>query len=939
MEQTFLGPVIQKLAELLAEEANLLKGVHKEAGSLKDDLEIIQPFLKDAEAKLEKGELGDASKVWIKQLREKADHIEDVVDEYIHHLRTKICRPEHGFVHFVRKTCHFAKSIKPRHDIASEIQDIKGSLREIKERGQSFGLRPFEQGSSGKKTTNVDASTGLRLGSLYIKEDDLVGIDSKSKELISSLVEGPSTRVVTSLVGEGGIGKTTLAKKVYDDDEIKRHFDCRAWVTVSQSYNVEKILKIMKSQICHGIEKTLRDNGSTIEELIDLLRDCLETKRYVVVFDDVWERDFWEVIKHAFPTKNKADRIIITTRNASISNSIKETPFDIVHELKPLSSELVWELFCKKAFPFEPETQCPKELDHLSHEIIQKCNGLPLVIVAIAGLLSTKEKIEFEWRQVLDNLNYEFENNPQLTSVSTIIFFSYHDLPYHLKSCFLYFGMLPEDYSIFDQRLYRLWIAEGFIESRRGKTLEKVAQEYLNELINRNLVSCHTRFGFQRRCQVHDLMRDFILARVDELCFSQILDKGKARFKGKSRRLSVYNTTKDALEILRGSEIRSIIFNNVDELTESFAISLFKNFKLLKLLDFQGAPMHNIPKEVGNLFHLKYLSLHGTKVKFLPKSIGNLYNLQTLNLCNTLVEEIPKEINKLRNLQRLLAQRYSHEIECSLNSYGSVRIHEGIRCLEDLLTLTFVEANDDGVDFVKELGKLTKLETFGIGKVTAAMGKELGTSIGNMNHLEELFINSIREEETLDFNCILSPPCSLRFLSLRCRLEVFPNWISMLQNLTGLSLRFTRLIDEPLKHLKDLPNLAFIRLYQAYDGEELHFEEGGFRKLKEVLLGKLEGLKVVKIDRGTLPVLENFQVEACLLMQEIPSNIKHLQNLKSLIIKDMPREFVAGLQPNGGPHYSKIKHVPSVSIQYKYGEWTKFQSYKLGEPDLLQRLQ
>ena len=938
MAETFLGPVIEKLVDLLAEELKLLKGVHKEANSLKEELEIIQPFLKDAEAKLEKGELGDATKVWIKQLREKADHIEDVIDEYIHYLGTKLHHPESGFVHFLQKTCRCAKSIKPRYDIASEIQEIKESLQEIKERGQSYGLRPFEQGSSSKKITNVDASLGPRLSSLYVEDDDLVGIDSTSKELIRSLVEGPSTRRVISLAGEGGIGKSTLAKKVYDDDAVKRHFDCYAWITVSQSYSMEKVLKILKRQICSNKEQPMTAADS-IEELIDLLRNYLQTKRYVVVFDDVWEREFWEVIKHAFPNKTKGDRIIVTTRNNSIAYSIKETPLDLVQELKPWSWDLSWELFCKKAFPFEFERRCPQELEHLSREILRKCQGLPLVIAAIAGLLSAKEKLVFEWQRVLDNLNYEFENNPQLTSVSKILSFSYHDLPYHLKSCFLYFGMFPEDYSIFDQRLYRLWIAEGFIESRRDKTLEKIAQEYLNELINRNLVSFHIRFGFQRRCQVHDLMRDIILTRVDELCFSQIVDKSKARFKGKSRRLSVYSTTKDVLEIVRDSKVRSITFHNVHDLTESFVVSLFKNFKLLKLLDFEDAPLYNIPKEVGNLFHLKYLNLKSTKVKMLPKSIGNLYNLQTLNLFDTLVEELPIEINKLRKLQRLLAQRYNNENESSLNSYGCVRIHEGISCLEELQTLTLVEGYDEGVDFVKELERLTKLETLGIGKVTGAMVKALGISIGKMNHLEELFINSIREEEILDFSCILSPPRSLRFLSLRCRLEVLPSWISTLQNLRGLTLRFTRLTDEPLKHLKGLRNLTFIRLYQAYDGEELHFEVGGFQKLKEVRFENLKQLKVVKIERGALPLLELFHVEACLLMQEMPSDIQHLPNLKSLNIRDMPREFVAALLPNGGPHYWKIQNVPFVNIQYKHGGWTTFQSYKLGEPDLLKRLQ
>ena len=469
--------------------------------------------------------------------------------------------------------------------------------------------------------------------------------------------------------------------------------------------------------------------------------------------------------------------------------------------------------------------------------------------------------------------------------------------------------------------------------------MEQVAQEYLNELINRNLVSSNVQFGYQRRCQVHDLMRDIILTRADDLYFCQIFNKSKPRFNGTSRRLSVNNTTKDVLKIVGDSRIRTAILFNIDELTKSFVVSLFENFKLLKVLDFEDAPLYILPKEVGNLFNLKYLNLNGTKVRVLPKSIGNLYSLQTLNLFDTLVEEIPIEINKLRNLQHLLAQRFNNENECSLNSYGCVRIHEGIGCLEELQTLTFVEACDSGVDFVKELEMLMKLETLGIGKVTAEMGKALGNSIGKMIHLEELFINSIKDEEILDFTGISSPPPCLRYLSLRCRLQEFPNWISKLHSLRGLSLRFARLANEPLKHLKGLPNLAFIRLYQAFDGEELHFEEGGFQKLKELRLRKLEGLKVVKIDRGALPLLEEFDLGACPLMQEMPSDIVHLTNLKSLTITDMPKEFVAGLQANGGPHYWKIKHVPSVNFRFKRGGWTTYDVYQLGESNLLQRLQ
>ncbi|KAF4393863.1 hypothetical protein F8388_018354 [Cannabis sativa] len=274
-----------------------------------------------------------------------------------------------------------------------------------------------------------------------------------------------------------------------------------------------------------------------------------------------------------------------------------------------------------------------------------------------------------------------------------------------------------------------------------------------------------------------------------------------AKFKGRSRRLSVFSTTKDVLEIVRDSKVHSIIFHNIDQLTDSFVTGLFKELKLLKLLDFEDTPLYDIPKEVGHLFHLKYINLKG------------------------------------------------------------------------------------------------------IGKVTTEMGKALTISIGKMSHLEELFITSFRDEEILDFESISSPPRSLRF-SLRYRLKEFLNWISVLQNLRGLTLRFT-----------------------------------SFRRLKLLIVGKLEGLKVVKMDREALPHLEQLDIGDCLLLEEIPSNIEHLPNLKSLIIKDMTREFVASLQPNGGSHYWKIEHVTFVTILLKYGGWATFKKYRLGEPSLLELLQ
>lgn len=147
-----------------------------------------------------------------------------------------------------------------------------------------------------------------------------------------------------------------------------------------------------------------------------------------------------------------------------------------------------------------------------------------------------------------------------------------------------------------------------------------------------------------------------------------------------------------------------------------------------------------------------------------------------------------------------------------------------------------------------------------------------------------------------------------------------------------------RLTDDPLKYLKWLANLSYIYFYQAYDGEELHFKEGCFQKLKQLRLRRLEGLKVVKIDRGALPLLEEFEFGPSLLMKEMPSDVQHLKNLKSLEITNMPSEFVLALQPDGGQDYWKIKHVPSLIFPHK-SRGNDFDKYKLGEPDLLDLLQ
>ncbi|KAL5547900.1 hypothetical protein UlMin_003131 [Ulmus minor] len=874
MAETFLGPVIKKLIDILAEEVKSLRGVRKQVKSLQDELEFIQPLLKHAEAKLESREMRDVMQVWVKQVRKEANRIEEIIDKFLYFVEAEKHHRQSGCISCFHKACGFVKDLKQRHDIASKIKDVKDSLRDIKERGQGYGLRPLEQGAS-STTTNVEAPSDPRLGSLFIEKDEFVGLETESAALIGKLVEGSSARSVISLVGQGGIGKTTLAKKVYDEEIVKGHFELRAWVTVSQPYDIKKLLKNLKGQICTS-ERGMEETDKEVAQHIQDLRDSLEAKSYVVVFDDVWQEELWEYIKSALPNNNKGSRIVITTRNVGVA---KSSPCDLV-ELRTWSLKSAWELFCKKAFYSEFQGRCPQDLEDLSLEIVRKCQGLPLVIATIAGLLSTKEKVEFEWQRVLEDLNSKSGMNSQIERISQILSLSYYDLPYPLNYCFLYFGIFPEDYSVECERLYRLWIAEGFIVARgEMTTLEEVAEAYLKELVQRNLVAIKFGFAEHKKCGVHDLMHDVILSRANEVCFSRSLDGNKSS--GAGRRLRISGSIENVLTNVGDSPIRSLFFSDIDEqLTESFIVTLFKKFKLLEVLDFEGVPLNILPKEVGNLFHLKYLNLKDTKVKILPKSIKNLQKLQSLDVRETLIRELPVEINELRNLRHLLA----YTISGGGFNFTGVQMHDGFGNLEELQSLTIFEAHRGGIGLLKELEKLRKLRWLEVSKLTSETWRAICASIRNMDRLQRLSLYAKDENEVLDLEYISSLPRFLRELQLNGRLQNLPNAIPKFRNLSGLYLNSSWLIDDPCKCLKVLPNLESLVLdSNAFVGEELHFEKGGFEKLKVLWLHKLDGLKHIEIDEGALPALEILRVSNCQLVEEVPS-VKHLTKLKDFVV-------------------------------------------------------
>nr|XP_048318021.1 disease resistance protein RPM1-like [Ziziphus jujuba var. spinosa] len=457
------------------------------------------------------------------------------------------------------------------------------------------------------------------------------------------------------------------------------------------------------------------------------------------------------------------------------------------------------------------------------------------------------------------------ETNPHLTSITRILSLSYNDLPYYLKSCLLYMGMYPKNCSIRCSRLIRQWIAEGFVKQKKDKTLEAIALEYLTELIHRSLVqvSWEELDGKVRICHIHDLLHEVILKKMENASFCNVLSGDKSTSKGEmvTRRLSIVNSSCNALYCTHQiSGVRSILnFNCEGILLETFIqCTLTKNFKLLKVLDFENGILDSIHEDIGNLFHLRYLSLRKTRVNKLPRSIGKLVNLETLDLKQSFVFELPAEIKSLNKLRHLSAYNQDQTMHY-------------------------------GVEEIKELRKLTQLRRLGIEKLKSEDGKYLCWSIEEMKHLESLDVRAINEDEIIDLECITSPPQFLQHLYLYGRLRKLPKWITKLQNLSRMEIFLSRLKEDPMRSLKNLHNLLELMITRdAYD------EEGSLLNLESLYIGPSPQLK------------------------EVPSGIRHLKKLGILEFYDMSDEFIKSVHSEG-KHHQIVQHVPVIVIHYACG--------------------
>ncbi|KAK4419863.1 putative late blight resistance proteinR1A-10 [Sesamum alatum] len=745
--------------------------------------------------------------------------------------------------------------------VKKEVNDFTEIVRNVQ-----------EQLSSLSQPGKVDAAVSSRSHQFGGgQQSKLFGLDRDVIKLKKLLTGGrPCSLKVASVVGMAGIGKTSLAKKVYADPLMISHFNCSAFVSVGPKYLLREVLLDILAQINPGIDRT---REKSIEKLCLCMYHGLKNRRYLIVLDDIWNTSLWNELENFFPEPGNKSRIMLTTRLHEVA-SHASSGRKYLHKMQFLNDEESWHLLREKVFA--KEHSCPRQLEEPGREIAKKCEGLPLTIIAIAKHLSEAEKTPEYWKKVAEKEHSHIIGADE--EVSKVLSPSYKYLSHHLKACFLYLGVYPPDYEIPASKLTNLWCAEGFLEPYLTRTLEDFSMECLEQLASRSiiLVCDYSSRGGIKTCRVHSVFQYLCSTEIRKNMLFHVIKysyaNGVTEVMKSERQMCIHNNglfgIKDVYDLMTSiSNARSLLCTGP---YHQYPVPMCLGFTLLRVFNALTVRFYCFPVEVVKLIQLRYLAF--TYNGKLPASISKLWNLQYLIVHQSLSimssrgcpTYLPMEIWNMQELRHL--QVMGNDLPHP-NSEDAL--------LPNLLTLLDVSAYSCTKDVLEKIPNLKKLGV----KIKRAL--DVAEPLYYFDHLAHL-----HKLESL--KCIIvNPHPRLQVVVPTPPVSIFPSGLKKL-TLGGLGFPW-----EYMSSIAELPNLEVLKLRSyAFRGAEWKTYEEKFSKLKFLLLEDID-LKYWFANSDCFPSVQSLMFRHCYKLKEIPLGFGGISTLEMIELVDCDPSLVA----------------------------------------------
>ncbi|KAF5775324.1 putative virus X resistance protein-like, coiled-coil [Helianthus annuus] len=895
MAETVLSVVLPLLIEKLVSETSngiaRYKGIDAEIEKCQDSLKLIQDVLTDASRK----EISNqAVKRWLTDLQHLAYDIDDVLDGWATDAmhREFTTHESEGMTSKVRKlipSCctNFSPTIK-MHD---KLDRINAKLERLVKQRDDFGL---SVGGETKPKNN-----NRRFQSSVVDPSSIVGRQADKEALLQQLLlpaEEPCDRnySIVPIVGMGGVGKTTLARLLYNEKKVQNHFELKVWVCISDEFDI--FVRSKEIFIAFGGE--VKEEHTNFNKLQEALRDHLTRKKFLLVLDDVWSesREDWETLVRPFYACSPGSKIIITTRKDNLLKNLGFHPLN--KQLERLSYDDALSLFAVHALGVR-NFDSHLSLKPHGEGIVKKCNGLPLALIALGTSLRTKED-EDSWKEVLES---EIWKLPVEDEIIPALRLSYHDLSGPLKQLFAYCSLFPKDFLFNKEELVILWMAEGFLHqpTRSDSTEEHLGHEFFDELLSRSFFQ-HAPNN-ESLFVMHDLMNDLATSvstefflRLDNEHEKNIRKETLEKYRHMSFVREEYVAYKKFEAFERAKSLRTFLVTSVGEveswrdfyLSNKILTDLLPEVPLLRVLSLSGFQISELPESIGTLRHLRYLNLSRTWINHLPETVGNLYNLQTLILfgCNNLTK-FPNSFRKLTNLRHLDVgdTPLSFQMLLEIGKMESLKI-----------TLSKIKIESESGSEIAKLKDFKnlyeKIFVVGLEKVqNATYAYEANFSQKKLSKLELIWSDELRDSrnEMLE-KAVLNElkPCDDKLIQLQIRSyggKEFPNWVGdpSFLHLKHVSIRGCKRCTS-LPPLGQLPSLKKLVIEGLHRVEVVGFELFGagcaFPSLEILSFDDMPGWK--KWSGAVFPRLQKLEIKDCPNLVEV--TLEALPSLNDLSI-------------------------------------------------------